>query len=155
MARKSVSLEGFSELDAALGEFSKSTAKGVLRRVLLKAGKPMADTMKALAPDDPATGGSDLKSTIAVSTKLSKRQAKMHRKEAKDDKAFAEAFVGPGPDPAAWNQEFGNVNHGPQAFARPAWDQHQRETLDIIRDELATEIEKTAKRQARRAARAR
>jgi HK97 gp10 family phage protein len=155
MAGSKVSLEGFSDLDKTLGEFTKATAKGVLRRVLLKAGQPMADTMKALAPDDPGTGGGDLKSSIAVSTKLSKRQAKSHRRKMKNEKAFAEAFVGPGPDPAAWNQEFGNVNHGPQAFARPAWDQKQRETLDIIKSELATEIEKTAKRQARRAARAR
>lgn len=155
MARQTVSLEGFSELDTALGEFSKSTARGVLRRVLLKSGKPMADTMKALAPDDPGTGGGDLKSSIAVSTKLSERQAKMHRRQTRNDKAFAEVFVGAGPDPAAHNQEFGNVNHGPQAFARPAWDQHQRETLDIIKSELAAEIEKTAKRMARRAARGR
>lgn len=153
MARNTVRLEGFSELDKALGEFTKATAKGVLRRVLLKAGQPMADTMRALAPDDPDTGGSDLKSSIAVSTKLSGRQAKMHRRMFKNDKASAEVFVGPGPDPAAWNQEFGNVNHGPQSFARPAWDQKQRETLDIIKTELGTEIEKTAKRQARRAAR--
>lgn len=150
-----VSLEGFSDLDKALGEFTKATAKGVLRRVLLKAGQPMADTMKALAPDDPGTGGGDLKSSIGVSTKLSKRQARAHRKIFKNDKASAEAFVGPGPDPAAWNQEFGNVNHGPQPFARPAWDQHQRETLEMIKSELAAEIEKTAKRMAKRAARGR
>lgn len=153
MSREIVRIEGLAELDRALGELPKSTARNVLRRTLLKAGQPMAETMKSMAPDDPETGGSDLRSSIAVGTKLSARQAKLHRRETKNDRAFAEAFVGPGPDPAAWNQEFGNVNHGPQSFARPAWDAHKTEALDIIGRETWGEIEKAAKRLARRVAR--
>jgi hypothetical protein len=150
MARERV--EGLRELDRALAELPKSTAKAVLRRTLLKAGEPLADEMRSLAPDDASTGGNDLKSSIAVGTKLSRRQAKLHRREFKNDKAFAEVFVGPGPDPAAWNQEFGNINHGPQSFARPAWDGKQREVLDIIKTETWNEIEKAAQRLARKAA---
>jgi len=146
-------VKGLRDLDRALGELPKSTAKSVLRRTLLKAGEPLADEMRNLAPDDPGTSGSDLKSSIAVGTKLSSRQAKLHRRQFKDDKAFAEAFVGPGPDPAAWNQEFGNVNHGPQSFARPAWDGKQREVLEIIKTETWKEIEKAAARLARKNAR--
>ncbi|MDX0275749.1 HK97 gp10 family phage protein [Sinorhizobium meliloti] len=146
-------IEGLRELDRALSELPKATAKSVLRRTLLKAGEPLADEMRNLAPDDPSTSGSDLKSSIAVGTKLSRRQAKLHRREFKNDKAFAEVFVGPGPDPAAWNQEFGNINHGPQSFARPAWDGKQREVLDVIKTETWNEIEKAAQRLARKAAR--
>ncbi len=147
-----VRVDWLRDLERALSELPKSTGKAVLRRTLIKAGTPMAAMMASLAPDDPQTGGKDLKSSIAVGTKLSKRQASMHRKMFKNDKASAEVFVGPGPDPAAWNQEFGNVNHGPQSFARPAWDAKQGEALDIIRTEMWTEIEKAAKRLAKKAA---
>src|SRR5690606_2714705 len=40
------------------------------RRVLVQAGQPMAARMAALAPDDPATGAPDLKTSIIVSAKL-------------------------------------------------------------------------------------
>jgi hypothetical protein len=150
MARETV--EGLRELDRALGELPKSTAKAVLRRTLIKAGTPLAEEMRNLAPDDPETGAGDLKSGIGVGTKLSQRQAKLHRREFKDDKAFAEVFVGAGPNPAAWNQEFGNINHGPQSFARPAWDGGQRQVLETIKTETWNEIEKAAQRLARKAA---
>jgi len=148
-----VKVEGLRELDRALGQLPRSTGKAVLRRVLKKAGQPIADDMRAKAPDDPATGGNDLRSSIGVSTKLSKRQAKIHRKMFRNDKASAEMFVGPGPDPAAWTQEFGTVNHGPQSFARPAWGGNKMRALDIIKSELGGEITKAARRLASKQAR--
>lgn len=149
-----IKVEGLRELDRALGELPRATQRSVLKRTLLKAGAPVADAMIGLAPDDPSTAGGDLKSSIAVGTKLSGRQAKMHKKMFKDDKASAEAFVGPGPDPAAWNQEFGNINHAAQSFARPGWDATKMTALDIIKAELGNEIAKAAKRLAAKAARA-
>lgn len=149
-----VKVEGLKELEAALEELgSKAVARGVLRRVLTRRGQPLADTMRALAPDDPDTGGNDLRSSIAVSTKLSPRQRRLHRKETKDDRAFAEVFVGAGPLPQAHLQEFGTSHHGPQPFARPAWDEHKGRILDGLKDDLWKEVEKTAKRRAARAAR--
>jgi hypothetical protein len=145
-------LEGFSDLDRALAELPKATQKPTLRRALKKAAQPLAETARSMAPRDPESPG-DLAGSIAVSTKLSKRQAKLHRKMFKDDKAAVEMFVGPGPDPAAWNQEFGNVNHGPQSFMRPAWDSEQRPMLERLKADLWQEIEKTAARAARKAAR--
>ena len=41
----------------------------------------MAETARQLAPDDPATQGNDLKASIAVGGKLTKRQAALARKE--------------------------------------------------------------------------
>jgi len=146
-------VEGLKELEAALSELPKSTGKAVMRRTLKKAGQPIADHARSLAPDDPDTGGDDLKTSIAVSTKLSKRQRGIHKKMFRDDKASVEMFVGAGPSPKAHNQEFGNVNHGPQSFMRPAWDAKQGETLEIIKTEMWGEIEKAAKRLARKAAR--
>lgn len=149
MARETV--EGLRELDRALGELPKSTAKAVLRRTLIKAGTPLAEEMRNLAPDDPSTSGT-LKESIAVGSKLSKRQAKLHRRLAKDDKAFAEVFVGAGPVSHAHLQEFGTVHHGPQPFARPAWDGGQRQVLETIKTETWNEITKATQRLARKAA---
>ena len=147
-----VSVSGLKELDAALGELTKATARNVLRRVLLKAGEPIAETAARLAPDDPATGSGDLKASIAVGTKLTARQQRLHRRAPKDERAFAEAFVGTS-DPTGVQQEFGNERHGPQAFMRPAWDQEQGAALDVIKDELGGEIDKAVQRMNRRALR--
>lgn len=148
-----VKIEGLRELEKALAELPKATGKNVLRRVLLKRGQPLADAMEAKAPDDPATGGMDLKTSIGVSTKLSKRQAGLHRKMFKDDKASVEVFVGAGPVPHAHLQEFGTINHGPQPFARPAWDSGKGPLLAGLKDDLWSEVEKAAKRLAKKQAR--
>lgn len=141
MARVYVS--GLRELDAALGEFKKATAKGVLRRVGIRALEPVASAMRAMAPVDPESPG-DLAGSVTVGTKLSPRQAKINRKI--EGKSFVEVYAGPGPDPAGVQQEFGNVNHAPQPFARPAWDANKGRVLEIVTTDLGAEIEKTARR---------
>lgn len=144
-----VKVEGLRELEQNLRELPKATARNVLRRVLIKRAEPMAETMRSLVPDDPATPETvDLKGSIGVGIKLSKRQARLHRKENKDDKQFAEVFVGAGPKPHAHLQEFGSMNNSPHPFVRPAWDQHKDAILEGIKDDLWTEINKAAKRYA-------
>ena len=151
-----VKLEGFKELEKELARIDKATtAKAALRRSLKKSAQPMADLMVSLAPDDPETAGDDLKSSIAVGTKLSKKQGSAHRKMFRNDKAAVEMFVGPGVDPAAWNQEFGNINHGPQPFVRPAWDRDHRALVDRLGRLLWDDIQKTVARAERRAAKQR
>jgi HK97 gp10 family phage protein len=150
-----VKVEGLRELGIALSALPKATAKSVLKRVLTKRAKPMAQTMFALAPDNPATTGKgDLRTSIGVSSRLSKRQARLHRKAYKDDKQFAEVFVGAGALPQAHMQEFGTEHNRPQAFARPAWDKHQGLILEGLKDDLWAEIQKTAKRVALKKAKA-
>jgi HK97 gp10 family phage protein len=146
-------IEGLRELEAALGELPQATGKNVLRRVLLKRAQPLVDNMRALAPDDPETHGYDLHTSITASTRLSPRQAGLHRKMFRDDRSSAEVFVGAGPVPHAHMQEFGTVNHGPQAFVRPVWDAAQGRLLDGIKDDLWVEIKKSADRLARKTAR--
>lgn len=143
-------VEGFAELDATLGELSKGIAKGAMRRALKKAAEPMAEIARSGVPVDKG----DLRDSIGVGTKLSKRQAKLHRRETRDDKAFVEMFVGAGPLPSAHLQEFGTLDSAPQPFMRPAWDQDQNGMLERLKDELADEVERTAERARRRAARA-
>lgn len=155
MVKTTVKVEGLRELDEALGQLSKAAARGVLRRVGLKALQPVAETARNLAPDDPATGGNDLRSSIGVGTKLSRRQAKLARRAVKQggDKSFVEVYAGAGQIPHAHLQEFGTSRHSAQPFMRPAWDSNKSGVLDTIKSELGDEIDKTAKRQARRAAR--
>jgi hypothetical protein len=111
----------------------------------------MKEMMHDLAPRGD-TASDDLADSITIGTKLSKRQAGLHRKMFRDDRAAVEMFVGPGPDSAAWNQEFGNVNHGPQPFARPAFDAEAQPTLDRLGPILWAEIHKSFQRAAAKAA---
>ena len=144
-----VRIEGFQEIERALERLEKrATRKAVGRRVLKKAGQPLADDMNRLAPDDPSTDGG-LNQSYAVSTRLNESQRRAARREGRDDVFM---YVGTN-DPAGMQQEFGNVNHGPQAHVRPAWDAGKDRTLQIIVQEFEGEIEKAVDRQARRAAR--
>ena len=109
-----------------------------------EAGEPVAKTARALAPEHLGF----LRESIDVSTKLSGRQRKLHKKQSP-----VEMYIGPGPDPAAHLQEFGTgPGHHAQPFMRPAWDRHRHEVLDTIANRTWLEIEKTANRLAKRAA---
>lgn len=147
--KTTIRIEGLRELDQALGQLPKATGKNVLRRVLRRRAAPMAEQMKALAPVDEG----DLKRGIGVGTRLTRRQASLHRKMFKDDRASVEMFVGAGGHPQAHLREWGSDGHPPHPFARPAWDQHQMPILEGIKDDLWREIEQAARRIARKAAR--
>jgi HK97 gp10 family phage protein len=152
--KTTVRVEGLKEIDAALGQLGKATGRNVMRRVAVKRLGPMAETARQLAPDDPATGGLDLKRSIAVSTQLGTRQRKLNRKS----KSEVEAHMGPaGPGgkvpPQGVFQEFGTQHHGPQSFMRPAFDQGKDALIDGIGADLWAEIDKAAERNARKAAR--
>jgi HK97 gp10 family phage protein len=138
-------VEGLRELEAALANLPKATGKNVLRRVLKKAAAPVESDAAAGAPQFAGLLASDVK----TGTRLTRRQAGMVRREGKSD---AEIHVGVS-DPAGVQQEFGNENHGPQPFLRPAWDANKDAALRTIGDDLGSEIEKAAARLARKAAR--
>jgi len=143
-----IKMEGLKDLDRALGELPKTTAKATLRRVAVKALQPFDKAWRANAAQNRLTGALD--SSGGVGTKLTRRQAQQQKKT--EDKAFVEVFAGPN-DPAAVPNEFGTVDQAPRPFMRPAWDATMGETLQIVADELGGEIEKSAKRVARKAAR--
>lgn len=148
MRAVSVKFSGGRELDKALAELgSKALAKGVLTRVGKKRLQPIADRANQLAPDDPATPGG-LNQSFVVSTKLNKRQASLAKKAGKD---FVEVYAGTN-DPAGVQQEFGNVNHGPQPMLRPAWEEGKNSLLPGLGKDMWTEIDKTAARVAKRRA---
>lgn len=145
---REVKLTGFSALEAELEKLSAGMGKGVLRRALKKAATPLAAAANEFAP---VGQSGNYAQSFSYSTKLSKRQAGLHRKLFRNDKASVEGFVGTG-DPAGVQQEFGNINHGPQPALRPAWDGGQDKLLEDLGGELWAELEKTTARAARKAA---
>lgn len=144
MARQTFKIEGLKDLQDALAEFPKATGKAVLRRALLKAGEPIKGSAAARAP----RLRGKLQMSIGSGTKLSRRQKRMHQPES-----TVEVFVGAGALVQAITQEFGTVDHPPQAFMRPAWDENKTLAMSSIKQELTDEIMKTAKRRAQKAAR--
>jgi HK97 gp10 family phage protein len=144
----SVRVDGLREIEAALHELPKATGKNVVTRVLKKRGEPIANTARANAPVDQG----QLRDSIGVSTKLSKRQKRIHRKEGPDD---IEVFVGAGALPQAHMVEFGTDQMPAQPFMRPAWDKGKEAALEGIGQDLWAEIEKAATRMAKKAAKGR
>jgi len=150
MAR--VKVDGLRDLERALKELPRTTGKALLRRVAKKVLQPIAADMAAGAPVDPGPEGGRLSESVTVGSKLSKRQAGIHRKMFRDERASIEMFAGAGPLPEASLQEFGAENFGPQPFARPAWDAHKSGLPDKIGRELWAAVKKSAARLARKAA---
>lgn len=141
-----VRIEGLRELDHALGELPKATARNVLRRVLKKAAEPTLSAMEAHAPRDTGwTAGS-----IAISSTLNRSNRGDVKREGK---AFAEVYVGSDRGSAAVFQEWGTVNQPAHPYMRPAWEGTKERALEIIGKELGSEIEKAAARLARKLAR--
>jgi HK97 gp10 family phage protein len=81
----SVKIEGLAEVDAMLAELTKTTARNVLDRVLMKRAQPMVAAAKAKAPRSPGGG------RLAESIKAVK--ASSERKRA-GDAAFGAAMRG-------------------------------------------------------------
>ncbi len=171
---KTIKIEGLKELDRALGELTKATARNVLKRVLVKAGEPIAQAARNLAPVDSGElrdsiqVSSRIKNTIGAAEFAAVLRAGGTRQEAgaalraarrsSGPGSFAEVHVGPAQAKTKADaikrivQEFGSINNPAQPYMRPAWAQEQNHALDIVKAELGGEIIKTAKRIAARAA---
>jgi len=133
-----------SDLKDALDDLPKATQPNVIKRALNAAADPIQQSAETLAPI--MTG--KLQRSIIIGTKLSRTQAAQRTKESK-----IELYVGAGSLAQATLQEFGTVHNRPQPFMRPAWAANSRKALDIIKSQLAEEIDKAAQRLARKAAR--
>jgi len=163
-----VSVEGLRELDKALGELPKATARNVLKRTLAKAAQPVVDAARQRAPVK--TG--KLRDSIIASTRIKNKVGnaefaaamreglgvaaarsalRQARRDAKGQGSFAELFVGPstGAIPYAHIMEFGSIKDAPQPYMRPAWDATKKQALDIIKAELGGEIIRAARRVGR------
>jgi HK97 gp10 family phage protein len=146
-----IRLEGFRELEAELEKLATpAQRKASARRALRKAAEPLVEAAQGLAP----RGDSNtLAPSISVGTRLSRRQAGMHRRMFANDRAAVEMFVGAGPLASAIAQEFGNRNHQAQPFMRPAFNAQSGQMLEALKAELWADISRAIARAERRAAR--
>lgn len=173
MAKTTMRIEGLKELEAALMELPKATGKNVLRRALISAATPMADSARNMAPVRSGalkrsikigkvkfSSGSAGKRAFAeaMARGASRAEAGAATREANEgsseDITSALLVLGPGRNPQATFQEFGTVHHPPHAYMRPAWDQGKANAAETIKNELKSEIDKAVARIARKALRA-
>lgn len=136
--------EGGKALEAALKQLPQAAAKAAMRRTLKKAAAPVRERWQANAPRQ--TG--QYEHSIVIGTKLTRRQSRTVRREGKSN---VELYIGTS-DPAGVQLEFGNARQAAQPSGRPAWDATQDDALRITGTESWIEIDKTAKRLAKKAA---
>lgn len=144
--KTTVQMEGLKELEQALAELPKATARNTLRRVLTQSGGRVKDAMEARAPRE--TGYTA--ESIEVSSTLNPTNRRDAKREGKD---FAEVYVGSRRGSAAHLQEFGTINQPAHPYLRPAWEATRHLTLFLVGKDLGEEIEKARARLARKAAR--
>lgn len=138
-------LEGFRELDRALGQLPKATAKNVLRRTLKKAAQPIDDAASAAAPF--LTGG--LQKSVITGTRLTRSQRRGSFLQTSN--YYAEIHIGTSLSKGMF-REFGTFKDAPHPWFRPAWEANKDRALNIIKVELKGEIAKAAKRYAKKLA---
>lgn len=173
MARRTVEVKGLRELEQNLAKLSKSMAKGATRRTLMKAAEPLKQAAQGKAP----VLSGELKLGISKTAKKPKNYeagkiaynktmretankqaavAAMREARKQNPATFSEVFVGPlARQFYAHFAEFGTEHSAPKPYMRPAWDEKQDECLDIIKAELGNEIDKSAARMAKKAAKGR
>lgn len=148
MALDGMKFEGGKEFEAALRDLPGTTAKASARRMLKRGGEIIARAAAAMAPKRHG----DLIRSYGVGTRLTRRQAKAQRGQAKSD---VQVFVGPGEGgyQSGLQTEFGNRHQSAEPHLRPAFDGKVRAVLDFIAVEWWADIEKTTARHMRKMAR--
>jgi HK97 gp10 family phage protein len=163
-----IKIDGLKELEAALKELPKATAKNVLKRVLLKRAQPIVDAARQKAPVRTgklrdsivaqARGGSAGKEAFAAAMRggASRTEAGQAAREAnRAAGGTVEILIGPTKDAFyAHMIEFGTEHSGPEPFMRPAWDGNKGQVLVGLKDDMWTEVEKTVARRAKKLAKA-
>lgn len=167
--RVTTKVVGLKELDAALAEFSKATARNIAVRSLMKAAEPMAEAAREKAPEK----SGDLKRSIKVTKEkppghaskaafaevmrrggtASQAAAAQRAYNRENPGAFAEVFVAPDRLAQAWPQEIGTANHPPHPYMRPAFEETKEQSLEILATEMKAEIDRAAERARRKALR--
>ena len=152
-----VDLSGFKELERVLAEeLPKATARNVLNRTAKAALEPVVSRMAELAPYDPNDrdgDGNHLRDTMRTQA----AKARLARAMGTDRRSGVVMLAGPAPvgrrarANAGW-QERGTVKMAANPYSRTAADSESDKVIDIVREELAAQIEKAKARMARKAA---
>lgn len=148
---ETVRLEGFQGLEAALHKLpTQATQRNVLRRVARGALEPMADDAASRAPVDEGKLGF----SISVSERRTRRVPRLARFNRRNGVEMAMGpAAGVGALQYATHVEFGTVDTPPQPYMRPAWDAGKDDALSYVERNLWTEIDRAARRVARKGAR--
>lgn len=112
----------------------------------MKAAAPIDEAASADAPVGP-TG--KLQISVIAGTRLTRSQKRFAA--LKTSNYYAEVHVGTSLSRGIF-MEFGTFKDAPQPFMRPAWEANKDAALRIISQELKNEIEKAAKRYAKKLA---
>lgn len=143
-------MDGLKDLEANLKKLKQGTGRGVMRRTIKKAAKPLADLMAYYAPDDPDTAVDDLTQSIEITSRLT-RNAKRMARAGLNGSTAVEMFVGPASHAFhGFFQEEGTRHHAPQPFMRPAWEEDKMALAERIKKQLALEIDATLARLAKK-----
>lgn len=158
-------LEGLEDLAKAFEQLTRATQRNVLRRILTRAGEVFADEAASRAPV--------LSGRLAFSIVVSPNRTRRHRGQSgveflgvdaggrrvfRAERKFSyEVYVGPGSGlgvlPYASFAEYGTAATSAHPYMRPAYDVRRVQVLEMIKSDLATEINKAAARAARKTAR--
>lgn len=148
-----IKLEGFKELEKALADLPRATAKNVGRRTLKEAADPVDEVASRNAPKEIGK----LERSVITGTRLTRRQrtggarrtAGGFRSESKN---YVEVHVGTSLSRGLFT-EFGTFKDRAQFWFTRAWEATKMQALDIIKDRLGANVEKAAARHARKLAR--
>lgn len=178
--RKTVSLTGeWPQLDAKLKEFPNNVARAATRRAMVKAGNQMADEQRAFAAASGrlaativvkakttnTAGHAEYSAALRDGGTYRDAQQALRAARRGGAEGVGRVIVTIGSSsPVAHLVEFGTVERFHESgkstgvmpmnpFIRPAWDAQAPGVLYTIKTVLAEEIERTAARQARKAAR--
>jgi len=170
---KTIEVEGLKELEEALKELPKATAKNTIRRAIAFAAIPIINTatvlckVRRIRPSIVvskikfASGGSAGRQAYADAMKSGATRAEAgeaaHAANAatgSDDPSITSGVAAVGPTRAAfYGFEYGTKHIAPKPFMRPAWDAHKTQALDLMKSELKEQIDKAVKRIAAKQAR--
>lgn len=150
-------LIGAKDLERSLLALPERLQKSTIDRALMRAGMPIA--ADAASRVNRAGGKPDVADKITVSKTLSRRQ----RRGTKKEDGTRTVYIGVRPAPHAHLIEFGTGPRYTKAgayrgsmpanpFMRPAWDAGWRPALDDIGKIIGEEIERSARRLAKRQA---
>jgi len=148
--------EGGKQLEAALRnlDISQARKKGIARRALDQAAVPIRDTWQRRV--DVIQG--DLKRSIKIGNRAQTRGTRKFKRGGGAD--IVERYIGIDDSEDkdgrlhiyAEIEEFGDENRPANPAGRTAWESKKVESFNMIADTLRAEIDKTAKAEARKAA---
>ena len=137
--------------DGGIGRLKKRLAaiptevKEAVHQSLLKNANTMADTMRKLAPDDPATDAPDLKSSIAVTGPGEQTPAYSQPGGSMVVPENAVAItVGNSDVRYPHLQEYGTTKHAAQPFFWPAVRLHQTKVKQSIKRAVGRAVKKNS-----------